>query len=482
MTLLKSHASSRVPTLGDGGRHGGGTKMMIALSFLLQFSTTMVVSVESPYLKEILMGRCYEQSVVESYQITSSSSSGSIPVSECDTLVGGFMNVLESRLQQDITIDDFKPYVSQTDFTSPYDSALLWLRFWTDMPKAEQQQEEGENNHSNPSRMRMVIPPKPFDLVTPHDTPGGKLLDGLVFCASGSTTNDNCNRDESNAYWQFWKAAYAKFASQISGKLRIVIEGPFADVKFLEENALSYLDPNQIPSIEIWTPALASTSTFTLKSHDKKPAPAGITDSLTMCTSKVVAETIDYLVNFKGFPEDAISCKEDLYTLILCHSDPTCEPCLAYELGKTMRSQNATVTPKPSSKHEWQADDDNNNDYYHPGDGIDGEDGHRFPFWRILVWVIVGATFYYLYTRIVCHHLQYRGGTHGDGYRVVGNGKTFIEGDDDDDDYGATNVRTTSQQSAVSLQITGGSSNGAESFFLNDPDAAQRDAASRLIQ
>ena len=84
--------------------------------------------------------------------------------------------------------------------------------------------------------------------VTPETTFGGRLLDGLTFCAQNPnslSSGDGCSKENSNAYWSFWKAAYKSFTSQIikdgSSKLVLVIEDPFVDEQFLHDNVLIYL-------------------------------------------------------------------------------------------------------------------------------------------------------------------------------------------------------------------------------------------------
>mmetsp|Transcript_23198 Transcript_23198/g.55008 ORF Transcript_23198/g.55008 Transcript_23198/m.55008 type:complete len:432 (-) Transcript_23198:139-1434(-) len=416
--------------------------------FVMMTMTTQikeVASIESPYLKEILMGRCYEQSLSTS----SNTKHNTIEEFQCDGLVGGFMNVLESRTQQDISSDDFsKAYVEQTDFTSPHDAALIWLPALTNL---------GATSISLKPTIRN-------SLVTPHDTPGGKLITGLVFCAAGSTSKATCTQDESNAYWQFWKASYTKFSSQITGTFRVVIENQFDDVDFLKQNVLAVLDVDKVSSIEIWTPDSSATED-------------------PLCSSKAALKIMDYLTHVKKFSEESVSCQEDLVEMTLCHNDPMTDLCLEYQLGKGAMSQNKTLTPllarthsnsssssSPSTKKHWPDE----TGYYRPGDLIDDNSGHRSPFRTFLVWLAVGSTAYCLYTRIL--HNQ----NHHYGYTDIGNGKR-IEADGDDDDGNSDNA--PSAQSFASLRTGGsGNSNGAESFFLNDPEYVGRDDASRSAQ
>lgn len=346
------------------------------------------------------------------------------------------MNVLESRLQNDITADDFHPLVQKIDFTSPNDSALLWLPIGG----------RGSGRRSIKSN----------NLVTPHDTPGGLLLDGLVFCASGNTNPDSCTQDESNAYWQLWKASYQTFAAQISGKLLIVVDDPYDDVNFLIENALEFLNERNIPNIEVWTPSSTSDSTVFTNSTASTKRTQSHDD--TLCSTDAVVKIIDYLINVKGFPKDDVSCNEDLYEMTLCHNGPTSYPCLYYKMGKTARDS----SPSSSSSSKQKLPDETG--YVDPGD-VDN-DGHRSIFRRIMVWLVVCTTAYCLCKRIIYNRGNAQIGSSG--YGMIGSDKTF-----DGVDQPARSVASRS---------TVGSSIGAESFFLNDPEAVRHDAASRLMQ
>lgn len=118
------------------------------------------------YLKEILLGRCYN---------------GPNP-DACPAIVGSFMNAIESRRDADITQADFAPYLDPADFSSPRDTAVLYLRLYG-------------NKQGLP-----IVP----NLVSPEDTPGGTLVHDLIFC--GMDQRYNCSLETSNAYWKFWEA------------------------------------------------------------------------------------------------------------------------------------------------------------------------------------------------------------------------------------------------------------------------------------
>ena len=127
---------------------------------------------QSPFLKEILQGRCYD-----------TPPSGN--VDDCPAIVGSFMNVIESHKSADISPSDFDAYLTKADFFSPTDKALMVVHFF-----------------GSPVATTATLPPA--GLVSPFDTPGGKLLKDLVFC--GVDQHNNCSIETSNAYWTFWEA------------------------------------------------------------------------------------------------------------------------------------------------------------------------------------------------------------------------------------------------------------------------------------
>jgi len=126
---------------------------------------------QSPYLKEILLGRCYFVPPTQDRD-------------DCQSVVGSVMNALESHLDRDIDTSTFAPYLDEADFSSPPNRALLVARFL-----------------GGSSSTSFTPPP---GLVTPEDTPGGALFQDLVFC--GVDQRENCSIEQSNAYWKFWEA------------------------------------------------------------------------------------------------------------------------------------------------------------------------------------------------------------------------------------------------------------------------------------
>jgi len=149
----------------------------LVILLLLCAPWSAAAATESHYLKEILMGRCYFTPPIKGEHDTADS---------CPSLVGSFMNVLESNLDADIDATDFDVYLEQADFSSPPDKALFYLRVF------------GGDDETP------TFTPPAAGLVSPEYTPGGKLLKDLIFC--GVDQRGNCSVEKSNAYWTFWEA------------------------------------------------------------------------------------------------------------------------------------------------------------------------------------------------------------------------------------------------------------------------------------
>ena len=131
---------------------------------------------QSAYLKEILMGRCYDQPLLAD--------------GACASLVDSFLNVLESHRDADLEPDSFDAYLSKADALAASTVAvpkkdpptLFHLRFYGDEASAS-----------------LLFP----GYQSPETTPGGSLLRDLLFC--GVDQRNNCSVETSNAYWAFWQ-------------------------------------------------------------------------------------------------------------------------------------------------------------------------------------------------------------------------------------------------------------------------------------
>jgi len=71
----------------------------------------------------------------------------------------------------------------------------------------------------------------------------------LVVC--GIDQRYSCKKDESNAYWQFWRAAYSKFASLARGHVQIIVE-PKSDIHFLINNVVLNLQDDKVTSVTVY--------------------------------------------------------------------------------------------------------------------------------------------------------------------------------------------------------------------------------------
>eukprot|EP00536_Pseudo-nitzschia_multiseries_P014098 jgi/Psemu1/37535/gm1.37535_g len=183
------------------------------LSLLVASRCAVLSGANDPFLKEILTGRCYEQQQPS-----------------CNTVVGSIMNVLESHTESQVTEDLFKDaYVDKADFSSPKNAAMVWLKAYN--PSTDVLAHAFSNGGKH--------------WTTPETTPGGALLAGLSICArSVYNSNDDCSNESSNAYWKFWRSAYAAFAESVEGRLEIVLEDEHVDENFLQNSVLSHLDAN----------------------------------------------------------------------------------------------------------------------------------------------------------------------------------------------------------------------------------------------
>eukprot|EP00532_Pseudo-nitzschia_australis_P018259 CAMPEP_0168311992 /NCGR_PEP_ID=MMETSP0142_2-20121227/67660_1 /TAXON_ID=44445 /ORGANISM="Pseudo-nitzschia australis, Strain 10249 10 AB" /LENGTH=462 /DNA_ID=CAMNT_0008264923 /DNA_START=254 /DNA_END=1642 /DNA_ORIENTATION=- len=242
-----------------------------------------------PFLKEILMGRCYDQNP-NGMQ------------SSCDEIVGSFMNVLESHTQSDPMLTEalfHKAYVAKTDFAPPKDRAMVWMKMSVG----------GGDNDSLPTTIPAFRDGGKY-WTTPETTPGGRLVEDLDFCAKTVWDNgNNCSRESSNAYWKFWGAAYAGFAGSVQGRLEIVLEDPHVDGGFLHKNLVSHLDATKVTSVRIW----------------------GVD-----CASPIAKTTISALKDEQEIRN--VVCKgPDLVELILCsdgEDNEVGDACGTYERGK----------------------------------------------------------------------------------------------------------------------------------------------------
>lgn len=245
---------------------------------------------QSVYLKEIIQGRCYEKFPT---------------ANQCPQVVGSIMSVLDSQLDANIdSISSFAPFLRQVDMTSPNNQALIWLTGNDGSFTGSSYQNKnvagyggygGYSNQPQDSNFALHREMSPTELVTPELTPGGMLLDGLIFCGIDKKNDGTCTKQNSNAYSSFWAAAYSQFSRTASGRVQIVIE-PYADLSFLRTNVVQQLNAYQVTEVTLYV------------------------DS---------CQTSDMKMLVSSFPISAVQCKDqynDYAFFLLCQS-PTSQAC-----------------------------------------------------------------------------------------------------------------------------------------------------------
>jgi len=200
---------------------------------------------QSPFFKEILLGRCYEKPTTGN-------------INQCPQVVGSIMNVLDSQLDASIdSLNSFAPYMRMgVDFSSPINSGLIWLTgndgtFAGNTDTTNYSTYGGMNQQQQAGNFALHRNMAPIELLTPEQTPGGFLLHDLVFCGVDRKNDGSCTKETSNAYRSFWAAAYAQFARSATGSLRIVIE-PYSDLEFLRQSVIQQLNSYQVTEVILY--------------------------------------------------------------------------------------------------------------------------------------------------------------------------------------------------------------------------------------
>eukprot|EP00339_Tiarina_fusa_P026800 CAMPEP_0117046044 /NCGR_PEP_ID=MMETSP0472-20121206/31847_1 /TAXON_ID=693140 ORGANISM="Tiarina fusus, Strain LIS" /NCGR_SAMPLE_ID=MMETSP0472 /ASSEMBLY_ACC=CAM_ASM_000603 /LENGTH=336 /DNA_ID=CAMNT_0004758265 /DNA_START=13 /DNA_END=1023 /DNA_ORIENTATION=- len=218
---------------------------LLLLMVSLQGKTSLAG--QSGFLKEILLGRCYENPP----DGRGKDGSG------CPATVGLIMGILEGHKDADLDASTFDGYVKNADFNSPKDGALFWL-------------------HGGGAPTSFLVA-KPPGAVTPEETPGGALLSNVVFC--GVDQRQGCKIEESNAYWSFWKAAYKEFAARVSGKVTVIVE-PTADVDFFTASAVSNFQKGKVTDVMVVVKNCGFVSNLLAELKNVVPS-----DDLVTCTT-----------------------------------------------------------------------------------------------------------------------------------------------------------------------------------------------------
>jgi hypothetical protein len=77
---------------------------------------------QSPFFKEILMGRCYAQPPTGNLD----------DIASCPSMVGSIVGVLEGNLDDMINGDSFSTYTKVADFNAGDKGSIFWLKAETD--------------------------------------------------------------------------------------------------------------------------------------------------------------------------------------------------------------------------------------------------------------------------------------------------------------------------------------------------------------
>lgn len=359
-------------------RHQPVALLLLASAILLPFSSSVNAQTtnintninfggQSMFLKEILTGRCYEKMVVNANQ--------------CPQIVGSIMSVLDSQLDAKIdAVGSFAPYLRQVDVSSPNNQALIWLTgndgsfvggnnnnnqngnggyggyysggggSYGGYGGQQQQQQQGSSNFAMHREMA------PTELVTPEQTPGGFLMQDLVFC--GIDRKNDCNKLNSNAYSSFWAAAYSQFARKASGRIQIVIE-PFADLTFLRTNVIQQLNAYQVNEVILY---------------------------VDNCQGQAYAQLAD------SFPITSVQCKDQYsdYAFFLLCQNPSSNACSMLSKVDTT----GTISTQQEAAIEQQEEDELLLEKKAKADGGDGGNGGFLP---KFILVGIGCTLVYRY-------------------------------------------------------------------------------------
>eukprot|EP00568_Trieres_chinensis_P001182 CAMPEP_0183309454 /NCGR_PEP_ID=MMETSP0160_2-20130417/25352_1 /TAXON_ID=2839 ORGANISM="Odontella Sinensis, Strain Grunow 1884" /NCGR_SAMPLE_ID=MMETSP0160_2 /ASSEMBLY_ACC=CAM_ASM_000250 /LENGTH=346 /DNA_ID=CAMNT_0025473483 /DNA_START=66 /DNA_END=1106 /DNA_ORIENTATION=- len=317
--------------MASSGWHLHATSTSFILLVALSLSKFSSGKPENPFLKEIILGRCYE-----------SPPSGSIGT--CQPLVGSFVSVIESRLDDDIEPEFFAQYYGAADFSSPEDGAVFWP-LNSDMRKL------------------------PESATTVEDTAGGSLVSGLSFC--GVDKRSDCGH-LSGAASAFWEGAYGIFAAQAKGRVRVIITSK-DDAHTIKTWVVPRLNMNEVSSFEIYAAKEIECDSDTM---------IGIEDSLLE----------------SGIGPSVVSCVDDpdLTRLLLCSDSSDSLACRCMEESQMPDTQtivSPTMPDKPMDGYKAPAPATINGGGSSPPKPAHGSPVYAILFWGLL-FVVAGAGFY----------------------------------------------------------------------------------------
>ena len=184
---------------------------------------------QNPHLKEILMGRCYENPP------NMDPSDGGTAM--CSFVVDSLFGVLEGQPDDEIDDSSYFMYLGMTSYDSHKDSAFF---IW---PPPSTQKDTAKVLSAN------------LKASLPETSRGGSLLRGLVFC--GSNRRSNCRTE----YWKesnggmlgFWQGVYSSFSAKAQGRVRmLVLDDKMIEIPHLwKEQVLPHLVSANIPNVDI---------------------------------------------------------------------------------------------------------------------------------------------------------------------------------------------------------------------------------------
>lgn len=211
---------------------------VLSLSILLWMvgSVTPAALVKSqpqtPFLKEILLGRCYENS---------NNNLATIDAALCPVVVDSFLGVIEGQLEETIQPESFFMYMGWTSTRNEKFETDTALLVWPPLPAAMQLSDRNDNNNH---------------YVLPETTPSGAMMKGLVFC--GVDQRLHCPLEywdsdyEKGALVAFWKAVYSDFGTKVQGRMTMVLlEKDLDAVPSLWNATLENLDPEEVTKVDI---------------------------------------------------------------------------------------------------------------------------------------------------------------------------------------------------------------------------------------
>ena len=215
---------------------------------------------QTPFLKEILMGRCYFNSPLQQQSQDP----------KCENIVGDIMSVLEGINDENITSEVFHNYLHAADFAPPKDKAII------SYGKSYASGDEGD------------------DFVTVENTPGGALMKDLSFCGVDKQQL-GCTFGEfevkygvwHGAQAAFWFGALSKFIEHVEGHVRVVLEDSESlnqQGLILSTSMLKSMNANKVKSLEIIVSGNTSCDSKTVVDLRKSVILRGIKSDQVKCT------------------------------------------------------------------------------------------------------------------------------------------------------------------------------------------------------